>query len=206
MPGVPIVTSAAVKPVLREHTRFSTATVRAVLLPVMAAYFEQLQVSLTAEGFAGHLMILKSNGGMMSVDQASERVEELVESGPAGGIGYAVRIAEMIASNRTRRWQSTDKRKWEAPPHPIHRGHEDTGQEMFDVDVRDDGIYVGVARQAEAPKTASDVMVKTMTNWGVKYVFGMVGHSNLGLAEARVLDLTPFKAAPRTRQMDEAFL
>jgi len=99
MPGVPVVTSAEVKPVLREHSRFSTATVRAVLLPVMAAYFRRLQSALTAEGFAGHLMILKSNGGMMSVDQASERVEELVESGPAGGIGYASRIAEMTGKS-----------------------------------------------------------------------------------------------------------
>jgi heme exporter protein A len=34
----------------------------------------------------------------------------------------------------------------------------------------------------------------------------MATHIDLGLAEARVLDLTPFKSAPRTRQMDEAFL
>ncbi len=34
----------------------------------------------------------------------------------------------------------------------------------------------------------------------------MATHIDLGLEEARVLDLTPFKAAPRTRQMDEAFL
>lgn len=34
------------------------------------------------------------------------------------------------------------------------------------------------------PKTVSDVMVETMVNWGVTQVFGMVGHSNLGLAEA----------------------
>jgi len=32
--------------------------------------------------------------------------------------------------------------------------------------------------------TISDVMIQTMVNWGVKHVFGMVGHSNLGLAEA----------------------
>ena len=32
--------------------------------------------------------------------------------------------------------------------------------------------------------TVSDVMVETMVNWGVKYVFGMVGHSDLGLADA----------------------
>ncbi|MFP7673166.1 heme ABC exporter ATP-binding protein CcmA [Marivita sp. S0852] len=34
----------------------------------------------------------------------------------------------------------------------------------------------------------------------------MATHIDLGLNEARVLDLTPFKALPRTRQMDEAFL
>jgi thiamine pyrophosphate-dependent acetolactate synthase large subunit-like protein/rubredoxin len=32
--------------------------------------------------------------------------------------------------------------------------------------------------------TVSDVMVQTMVNWGVTTVFGMVGHSNLGLADA----------------------
>ncbi len=30
----------------------------------------------------------------------------------------------------------------------------------------------------------TDVMAETMVNWGVKHVFGMVGHSNLGLADA----------------------
>jgi pyruvate oxidase len=32
--------------------------------------------------------------------------------------------------------------------------------------------------------TVSDRMAETMVNWGVKRVFGMVGHSNLGLADA----------------------
>lgn len=36
---------------------------------------------------------------------------------------------------------------------------------------------------ATAP-TVSDVMVQTMVNWGGRHVFGMVGHSNLGMAEA----------------------
>ena len=34
----------------------------------------------------------------------------------------------------------------------------------------------------------------------------MATHIDLGLTEARVLDLTPFRAAPRARNMDEAFL
>ena len=34
------------------------------------------------------------------------------------------------------------------------------------------------------PRSIADVMVKTMVNWDVTSVFGMVGHSNLGLADA----------------------
>ncbi len=33
-------------------------------------------------------------------------------------------------------------------------------------------------------RTISDIMVETMANWGVTHVFGMVGHSNLGFADA----------------------
>lgn len=54
----------------------------------------------------------------------------------------------------------------------------------YPVQVRDDGIYVGAPPPAPAKRTVSDVLVETMTNWGVDTVFGMVGHSNLGLAEA----------------------
>ncbi|MEM7748112.1 MAG: thiamine pyrophosphate-dependent enzyme [Pseudomonadota bacterium] len=63
-------------------------------------------------------------------------------------------------------------------------GHEDTGQEMFPIEVRDDGIYVGIPAEPERARTVTDVMAETMVNWGVKSVFGMVGHSNLGLADA----------------------
>ncbi|MFK7829864.1 MAG: thiamine pyrophosphate-binding protein [Congregibacter sp.] len=67
-------------------------------------------------------------------------------------------------------------------------GHEDSGQEMFPVETRDDGVFVGVKTESTAITTVSDVMAQTMTNWGVKYVFGIVGHSNLGLSEALRLE------------------
>jgi thiamine pyrophosphate-dependent acetolactate synthase large subunit-like protein/nitrite reductase/ring-hydroxylating ferredoxin subunit/rubredoxin len=54
----------------------------------------------------------------------------------------------------------------------------------FPVEAREDGVYVGVAEAAPRGRTVSDVMVETMVNWGVSHVFGMVGHSNLGLADA----------------------
>ena len=63
-------------------------------------------------------------------------------------------------------------------------GHEDSGQEMFPVEIRTDGIYVGIAPEPEHIRTSTDVVTETMVNWGLKRVFGMVGHSNLGLADA----------------------
>lgn len=54
----------------------------------------------------------------------------------------------------------------------------------YPVEVRADGIYVGTPAPRPHLRTVSDVLVETMTAWGVDTVFGMVGHSNLGMAEA----------------------
>ncbi len=56
--------------------------------------------------------------------------------------------------------------------------------ETYQVDVREDGVYVGIAEPVKHVRTVSDVMAETMVNWGVDTVFGIVGHSNLGLADA----------------------
>ena len=63
-------------------------------------------------------------------------------------------------------------------------GHEDTGQQMFEIDIRGEDIYVAVPEVPERERTIADVMAETMVNWDVTSVFGMVGHSNLGLADA----------------------
>jgi thiamine pyrophosphate-dependent acetolactate synthase large subunit-like protein/nitrite reductase/ring-hydroxylating ferredoxin subunit/CDGSH-type Zn-finger protein len=58
------------------------------------------------------------------------------------------------------------------------------GVETYPVEVRDDGIYVAVRESTGRTRTVSDLVAGTLVNWGVTHVFGMVGHSNLGLAEA----------------------
>jgi pyruvate oxidase len=60
----------------------------------------------------------------------------------------------------------------------------DDGVATYPLEVREDGIHVWVADEQPHARTVSDVMVETMVNWGVTHVFGMVGHSNLGLADA----------------------
>ncbi len=67
-----------------------------------------------------------------------------------------------------------------APP----GGHEDTGQKVYPVEIRDGEVFVGLEPEPPHTRTVTDVMAETLVNWGVKRVFGMVGHSNLGLADA----------------------
>jgi thiamine pyrophosphate-dependent acetolactate synthase large subunit-like protein/nitrite reductase/ring-hydroxylating ferredoxin subunit len=53
----------------------------------------------------------------------------------------------------------------------------------YAVDERPDGIYVEVP-VAEERISLMDQMVDVLCDWGLDTVFGMVGHSNLGLADA----------------------
>lgn len=54
----------------------------------------------------------------------------------------------------------------------------------YAVEDRADGIYVRLPDQPDRARTVSDVLVETLVAHGVDTVFGMVGHSNLGFADA----------------------
>jgi pyruvate oxidase len=58
------------------------------------------------------------------------------------------------------------------------------GLTTFEVEERGGEIFVGVPEEAPEARTVTDIMAETMVNWGITHVFGMVGHSNLGLADA----------------------
>ena len=63
-------------------------------------------------------------------------------------------------------------------------GGYDDGVETFDVKEENGSIYIGLEKEIPHQATVSDLMIETMVNWGVNTVFGMVGHSNLGVADA----------------------
>ena len=60
----------------------------------------------------------------------------------------------------------------------------DDGVDTYPIKIEGEEIWVGLPKEQPHRTTISDVMVETMINWGVNRVFGMVGHSNLGLADA----------------------
>ncbi len=73
---------------------------------------------------------------------------------------------------------------WDFCPHGGNSEDFDDGLESFPVKIEHDKIYVGLEKESEHERSVTDVMAETMVNWGVTKVFGMVGHSNLGLADA----------------------
>lgn len=62
-------------------------------------------------------------------------------------------------------------------------GAYDDAVETFPVDIREDGIYVAVEPEQVADTIAKQMM-EVASEWGIKACFGMVGHSNLAVADA----------------------
>src|SRR5205814_3911858 len=58
------------------------------------------------------------------------------------------------------------------------------GVPSYEVDERADGVYVRLPDPPAPTRTVADVLVQTLVAYGVRHVFGMVGHSNLGFADA----------------------
>src|SRR5215471_11628311 len=70
----------------REFERMSTTVVNAYIGPKVGGYVSSLKSSLGEIGFRGDLSIMRSNGGVMTPEIATERPVAMMESGPVGGI------------------------------------------------------------------------------------------------------------------------
>jgi len=90
----PYVTSASeVLPEIREFERCSTATLNAALQPVVGSYLSKLDEDLRHQGFAGELLIVQSNGGVMSRQTACDVPVRTALSGPAAGVIACAAVA-----------------------------------------------------------------------------------------------------------------
>ncbi|MDY7103782.1 MAG: hydantoinase/oxoprolinase family protein [Actinomycetota bacterium] len=83
--GVPVCVSSEVSPQIREYPRMMTTACNAATMPVIGPYLEDLQKWLSSEGFGGSVLMMLSNGGVVSADDAARVPIRLVESGPAAG-------------------------------------------------------------------------------------------------------------------------
>ena len=93
LPDLAITLSHAVCREIREYERTSTTVANAYVLPLMARYLERMREGLTALGAVCPLLLMMSSGGICTIETARRFPVRLVESGPAGGVILARRIA-----------------------------------------------------------------------------------------------------------------
>ena len=92
-PNAFVSVATEIVPEIREFERVSTAALNATLQPLVSAYLDNINSTLRAKGFAGELLIVQSNGGVMSIDMARQLPVRTALSGPAAGVIAACEIS-----------------------------------------------------------------------------------------------------------------
>ncbi|MFN3261076.1 MAG: hydantoinase/oxoprolinase family protein [Pikeienuella sp.] len=101
LPGVPYTLSHAVNPSLREYRRASSTAIDASLKPLMSAYMGDLTARLRGAGYAGRVLIVTSNAGVIDASEAARAPIHLINSGPAMAPVAGRHFAEADAAAET---------------------------------------------------------------------------------------------------------
>ncbi|MFL2541494.1 MAG: hydantoinase/oxoprolinase family protein, partial [Candidatus Latescibacterota bacterium] len=85
-PDLPVCISFDVLPEIKEYERTSTTVINAYLLPIISNYLKNLQSEFAEASITAPLLLMQSNGGLMTAEAAGQLPCNIVESGPAGGV------------------------------------------------------------------------------------------------------------------------
>jgi N-methylhydantoinase A len=80
----------------REFERSSTAVINAFVGPRTSTYVTRFRDGVNGAGFAGRLLLMGSNGGVLTDAEAIKRPVLLIESGPVGGAAGAAELGRVL--------------------------------------------------------------------------------------------------------------
>lgn len=83
LPGMPYTLSHRINPSIREYRRAMSTSIDAALKPIMGSYMRGLDQRLRDVGFAGRLLVVTSQGGVMDAAEVAEQPVHLINSGPS---------------------------------------------------------------------------------------------------------------------------
>jgi N-methylhydantoinase A len=96
IPDIPVSISYEVLPKWKEHFRSSTTICDAFIKPVVARQLGGMRRELDEHGISAKVVVMRSNGGEMTLDKAVEAPIQIAVSGPTGGVIAARRTAEVL--------------------------------------------------------------------------------------------------------------
>ena len=85
-PDLPFCISFDVLPEMKEYERTSTTVINTYVMPIVKGYLESLRSELDSSNIPAPLMLMQSNGGLMTSEAAIRLPANIIESGPAGGV------------------------------------------------------------------------------------------------------------------------
>ena len=100
MPDAYLTVSTDLLPAVRFYDRVSTTALNSYVGPKLDRYLTQLVERLAGIGYAGVLLIMQSNGGVMTPDIARRHAALTLLSGPAGGPGAGLFHARAHGRNQ----------------------------------------------------------------------------------------------------------
>ena len=95
-PNPHVTASHEILPEIREFERASTASLNAYLQPTIGDYLDRLERGLRDGGLTGNILIVQSNGGVMTIDTACRLPVRTALSGPAAGVIASAHIARSV--------------------------------------------------------------------------------------------------------------
>jgi N-methylhydantoinase A len=99
-PLLPVSISSEILPEFREYERTVTTVMNAYVSPVLDRYLSSLRNRLEQVGAGRDLQVVRSDGGLMSLDSARSTPVHTVLSGPAGGVQGAAYVAAHAGFDR----------------------------------------------------------------------------------------------------------
>ncbi len=100
LPDAYLTVSTELLPSIRFYERVSTTALNTYVGPILSHYLGQLKNRLKDIGFGGILLIMQSNGGVMSPEIAERKPAQTLLSGPAGGPGAGLIYAQAHDQNK----------------------------------------------------------------------------------------------------------
>ncbi len=94
-PSMPLTVSTDILPEFREYERTLTTVMNSYLRPKMRVYLDGMKQKLVESKLKAPMHIVRSDGGVMSLDAAAERPANTLLSGPSGGAVAGSYIGEL---------------------------------------------------------------------------------------------------------------
>ena len=95
-PNIPVSISYEVLPKWKEFERSSTTITDAYIKPVVGSHLGTMRARLDDKGITRQVAVIKSNGGEMTLEEASRHPIQMTLSGPTGGVVGAKQIARSV--------------------------------------------------------------------------------------------------------------